>query len=143
MITVSAFRFGGCLLWLGGLLLGMGELPQQIEPGALGRTWAPAMKQGPPADFRPERPGALGDTSLTKVSYTGEIVPLFTAKCNLSGCHHAGSSHGDFTTYQAIYDHREEIVFFLETGFMPTVGTVTTEEIQLVKDWVSQGATSD
>lgn len=83
------------------------------------------------------------DCSTVSVSYTSNIKPLVASKCATSGCHAAGSSDGDFTSYSGLYtkyksgDLKKEVV---TNKSMPKNGSLSTTELQQFECWIAAGA---
>ncbi len=86
-------------------------------------------------------------------SFSANILPILTSRCALSGCHAAGDSHGvDFRTYDSLKagdegiliagDAREsEMVEEIVEGSMPPDGPpLDAAQIQLIIDWINEGA---
>lgn len=78
----------------------------------------------------------------TGISYANDIVPIFSANCNFSGCHGAGSSGRDWTKYADVKARAADIKTRTANRSMP-IGTgapLTTQQIQQIACWVDDGA---
>jgi hypothetical protein len=77
----------------------------------------------------------------TGVSYANEIVPIFNANCNFSGCHGAGTTGRDWTNFNDVKAKAHDIKSRTASRSMPIGGFVlTTDEIQKIGCWVDDGA---
>ncbi|MDA7979770.1 MAG: hypothetical protein MPJ50_13465 [Pirellulales bacterium] len=95
------------------------------------------------------------ESSESTISFSADIVPIFIAKCN--NCHVRGNRGGfSMANYQALMRGSgggivvrpnnvtgSRLVDVLETGDMPRGGTMTADEIQSIKTWISEGARFD
>ena len=81
------------------------------------------------------------DCSVPK-TFSANAAPVFQAKCALSGCHGAGSSNGpgELTTYQKIFNARNDIRNAVVTRLMPMGGSLTNEELNSIVCWIDNGA---
>ena len=78
------------------------------------------------------------------VSYSKEIVPIFNASCNLSGCHSAGTTGRDWTKFADVKANAENIKNRTGNKSMPIGGLVLTPtQIQLIACWVDDGANNN
>lgn len=74
-----------------------------------------------------------------KVTYTQHMKPLFTQKC--MACHNANTPERNWMDYKTAYNKRGQILRrVVVIKDMPRGFTMTDEERQLVKKWVTQGA---
>ena len=101
-------------------------------------------------------PAAAGRPSP---SFSADISPILTSRCATSGCHVAGGPHGvDLRTYDSLKaggddgaivtarDAKEsEIVKQIVQGRMPPPPEESLEaaQIQLIVDWINEGAQSN
>jgi hypothetical protein len=95
--------------------------------------------------------GPLPLTSLINLSecdtsgyYVDDIAPMMTSKCATSGCHDAGSSSGDFTTYigvKAKVDNGSMKNRVLDIKNMPPAGNpvLTQTELKRLDCWIKKG----
>lgn len=67
----------------------------------------------------------------------GQIKELFQAKCSGGSCHPA---NGELFNYSSAFNLRQEIKSRTQSGNMPKVGSLTTEEKALIACWVDDGA---
>ncbi len=85
---------------------------------------------------------AIGNIDCTTVTYSGTIAPLFASHCNTSGCHDAGSSDGDFTSYSKLKPYlndgsvRSEVI---TKQSMPEDGPLNSEQLAQVQCWLDDG----
>ena len=100
-----------------------------------------------------DNPAAAGRPSP---SFSVDILPILTSRCAFAGCHVAGGPDGiDLRTYDAVIageeddddtviagDAREsELVEQIVEGEMPPDGPpLPAAQIQLIIDWINQGA---
>ncbi len=76
--------------------------------------------------------------------YIGTIKPIIDSKCAIPGCHSAGSSAGDFTTYESMLPRLDNGRFkkrTLDQRDMPPQGSepLTEEELLLIECWINAG----
>lgn len=86
------------------------------------------------------------DCTGVSPSYNSEIKPIINANCISSGCHNAGSSNGDFTTYAGLKavastSTLESRVIINKT--MPPTGSLSLEDRKKIKCWISSGASNN
>ena len=83
------------------------------------------------------------DCNSIQSTYSSDIFPLVSAKCNSSGCHSAGSSRGDFTTYQGLKvkaDNGSLEKSVLLDKDMPPSGALSQDERNKIKCWLNNGS---
>lgn len=83
------------------------------------------------------------DCSGATPSYVSDIKPIINANCLSSGCHNAGSNHGDFTAYDGLKrvassGSLERKVVVEKT--MPVSSELSFEERKKIKCWINSGA---
>lgn len=83
------------------------------------------------------------DCSTSAPSYNNEIKLIINSNCLSSGCHDAGSSNGDYTTYSglqvvALSGSLERKVVINKT--MPVSGSLSYEDRKKIKCWISSGS---
>jgi hypothetical protein len=81
------------------------------------------------------------DCSVPK-TFSADAAPIFQAKCALSGCHGAGSSNGpgELTSYQKIFNARNDIRNAVVTRLMPQGGSLTDAQLNSIVCWIDNGA---
>ncbi len=86
---------------------------------------------------------ATVDQGDTGIDYNNDILPIFQAKCNFSGCH---PDNGDWFTYSTAKDHASLIKTRTGNGSMPKDdgvgkgGDLSADQIKLIACWVDGGA---
>ena len=95
------------------------------------------------------------DAGRTSPSFNADILPILTSRCAFAGCHVAGGPYGiDLRTYNTAIaggkdddtviagDAREsELVEVIIEGEMPPDGPpLPAAQIQLIIDWINEGA---
>ncbi|WP_258104230.1 hypothetical protein [Marinoscillum sp. MHG1-6] len=78
--------------------------------------------------------------SVSDVSFSQHLFPVIQASCNAVGCHDA-SSDPAFTTYESIAMSGESIVIKTQNRNMPPplFGSLTDEQIEIIRVWVEEG----
>jgi hypothetical protein len=77
------------------------------------------------------------------VKFSADVQPIINTTCAInSGCHATGSTNsgGPFTDYNLIFAKRSNIKFQVENGFMPKVGSLTTDQKNKIICWINSGA---
>ena len=77
------------------------------------------------------------------VSFVATIQPLINAHCAVSGCHVAGFTPGDFTSYAGIKLKAENgnlRLMVVDLKIMPPDSSITKDERKLIECWLNQGA---
>lgn len=84
---------------------------------------------------------------LDEISYTNDVVPILMNSCATTGCHSAeANANGmNFTNYDAVFEHREQIVKAIrhESGATPMpigANQLSTAQISAISCWIEQGA---
>ena len=75
--------------------------------------------------------------------FSTDVQPIFNTTCaNSSNCHGAGSTNsgGPLTDYNQIFAKRAEIKFQVSGGFMPKVGSITSDQKNKIICWINSGA---
>lgn len=93
------------------------------------------------------------DTTLDKVCFTQDVLPIFQNSCGTTGCHDAqrGKAGYTFTDYTSIMkaitpgNAQKSIAYKAITGkgfvqLMPPSGALTENERILIRVWIDQGA---
>ena len=83
------------------------------------------------------------DCTGVSPSYTSDVKPIINANCLSSGCHSAGSSNGDYTTYDglkkvALSGSLERRV--VTNKSMPVSSPLSLEDRKKIKCWISSGS---
>ena len=80
-------------------------------------------------------------------SYTLDIMPIFTAKCNFTGCHGTGTGRRDYTKFDNVKADAAEIKIRTANGTMPKNpkpgGSLSTDQINRIACWVDEGANNN
>ena len=79
-----------------------------------------------------------------EASYKDEILPIMQTSCT-PGCHEPGGvAPGDFNDYDAlkakVTDGQLESRAVVNQNMPPPPGTLSSEEIELIKCWINNGA---
>lgn len=154
-ILVSALLFAAC------------APTTALEPTALPPTQLPPTDVQPtdvlPTEVPPTELAATTDATLeptippldaSGVSFANDVQPILNSRC--ASCHGLERTSGDFdlTTYDLLMAGGEEglavlpgdaasspLVTLSESGNMPKNGPkLTPDQLQVMKDWVNQGA---
>lgn len=83
---------------------------------------------------------ATYETQVVVVSFAQDILPIFNEKCNSSGCHDPNSNYTDLTSYVQARANRFSIKDQILSGAMPSIGSLSQAQIDLIVAWVEQGA---
>jgi len=87
--------------------------------------------------------GDIGGNSGARVSFASDVKPLLDANCQVSGCHGSNGGIPSFETYDNISANAAKIKNRTGNGTMPPSSSdksLTTEQVQLIADWVDDGA---
>ena len=98
-------------------------------------------------------PGKDPNAPPQQVSFSGDLIPIFTKDCSLSGCHDAVPAHKPSLTpanaYNAITSGgyinlvvpTSSILYSeVKSGSMPPTGALKSTDIQKILDWIRIGA---
>jgi hypothetical protein len=98
-------------------------------------------------------PGADPNGPPQAVSFSGDIIPIFSKNCSLSGCHDAaGSQHPSLVAGQAynelmnggfvntIAPNTSAVYTLVKGGAMPPSGGMKAADVQKILDWIRNGA---
>jgi hypothetical protein len=77
---------------------------------------------------------------IPEVFYSNQIRPVINANCQISGCHGSNSSIPTFATYDDVKANAQGIKFRTSGKTMPPSGPLPDSEIELIANWVDQGA---
>jgi len=83
------------------------------------------------------------DCTNVPASYNDHIKPLVTTNCALPGCHAAGSSNGDYTTYaglKAVADNGKLEDRVIHDRDMPPGQPLSLDDRKKIKCWLNNGA---
>ena len=96
------------------------------------------------AEVKPPEPEEAG------ISFQNDILPILEKNCALAGCHVAGGAAGlDLTGYDSFEKSgtfvpgnakRSLVITRIDGGGMPPAGPLDDDLIDLVKDWIDEGA---
>ncbi len=88
--------------------------------------------------------GDIGSNSSgSRVSYADDIRPILDTNCQISGCHGSNGGIPDFSTYEAVSANAANIKSRTGNETMPPASSgksLSTDEIQMIADWVDDGA---
>jgi len=97
-------------------------------------------------------PGQDPNGPPQQVSFSGDLVPIFTANCALSGCHD-GTAHNPNLTASGAYNGimsggyvntlipTSSILYSeVKSGSMPPAGALKATDTQKILDWIRNGA---
>lgn len=84
--------------------------------------------------------GNGGSGSTTDVSLSTDVIPIIDGNCAVSGCHVTGRTSPDLSSSSGIIANASRVKAEVVSGRMPRGGSLTNEEINLISDWVDQGA---
>ena len=84
------------------------------------------------------------------ISFQNDIFPILEENCALAGCHVAGGAAGlDLTGYDSFEKSgafvpgnakRSLVIIRIDGGGMPPAGPLDDDLVELVKDWINEGA---
>ena len=87
------------------------------------------------------------------VSFSGDLIPIFTSNCALSGCHDAVPTHKPSLVAENAYNSlidggyvntavpiASTIYLEIKSGSMPPSGALKASDTQKVLDWIRNGA---
>lgn len=77
---------------------------------------------------------------VPEVFYSNQIRPILDANCQNSNCHGGNSNIPTFATYADVSAKADRIKFRTGNGTMPPNGPLANSDVQLIADWVDQGA---
>jgi hypothetical protein len=98
-------------------------------------------------------PGSDPNGPPQAVSFSGDILPLFSKNCTTSGCHDAVPGHkpslvpsnaysaltsGGYVN--ALVPNQSTIYLVVKTGEMPPTGALKSSDVQKILDWIRNGA---
>ena len=84
------------------------------------------------------------------ISFQNDILPILEKNCALAGCHVAGGAAGlDLTGYDSFEKSgafvpgnakKSLVIIRIDGGGMPPAGPLDDDLVDLVKDWIDEGA---
>ena len=77
---------------------------------------------------------------VTEVSYANQVRPIIDTNCQISNCHGSQSGIPTFATYNDVLSNAAGIQARTTGKTMPPTGPLPDDEIQLIADWIDQGA---
>lgn len=77
---------------------------------------------------------------IPEVFYANQIRPIIDINCQISPCHGSNTSIPTFATYDDVKAKAERIKVTTGNKSMPRNGFLSDNEINLIADWVDQGA---
>jgi hypothetical protein len=80
-------------------------------------------------------------SSTTGITYNGDILTIFQAKCLLPTCHlNNENGMGNWGIYSQAFSKRAEIKSRTQSGDMPRTGSLSDDQKALIACWVDGGA---
>lgn len=86
-------------------------------------------------------------TCLDEISYANDVKPILMNSCATAACHSAeANANGmNFTNYDAVFEHREQIVKAIrfDSGVTPMpigANQLSPGQISAISCWIEQGA---
>ncbi len=83
------------------------------------------------------------DCSTINSTYSSGVKPIMDGYCLSSGCHNAGSTNGDFTTYAGVkakVDNGSLEKRVLKSRNMPPSGALHMDNLKRIKCWLNSSA---
>jgi hypothetical protein len=82
------------------------------------------------------------DCSGAAKTFSGDVNPIVTSTCAVSGCHASGSTNGPgaLTNYNQVFNARSAIRTAVANGTMPKTGSLTTAQKNAILCWIDNGA---
>ena len=77
---------------------------------------------------------------IPEVFYANQIKPIIDTNCQVSSCHGSNSAIPSWETYAEVKAKAGLIKTRTSDKSMPPNGTLSNNDIQLIADWVDQGA---
>lgn len=74
------------------------------------------------------------------VSYSASIRPIIDTNCQVTGCHGSNTSIPSWATYNDVKNGAAFIKARTSAGTMPPINPLDASDVQLIADWVDQGA---
>jgi hypothetical protein len=76
-------------------------------------------------------------------AYNADIKPIVQGNCNTAGCHGAGSSNGDYTTYAGLKAAADNGSLDEQVNIekkMPPTGKLPLDSRKKIRCWIDAGA---
>lgn len=83
------------------------------------------------------------DCNSISAGYNADIKPIMQNNCNASGCHAAGSSNGDYTTYAGLKAAADNGSLDEQVNIkksMPPTGKLPLDSRKKIRCWIEAGA---
>jgi len=110
------------------------------------RPTTPTQTPPPPVAVAEAEP----EVEEAGISFQNDILPILEENCALAGCHVAGGAAGlDLTGYDSFEKsgafvpgnaRKSLVIIRINGGGMPPAGPLDDDLIDLVKDWIDEGA---
>lgn len=84
--------------------------------------------------------GSVEILEIPIVSFATQVDPIIQASCQVSSCHGENSNIPSFADYAEISAKADRIMARTGDGSMPPAGPLAATDVQLIADWVEQGA---
>jgi hypothetical protein len=78
--------------------------------------------------------------AVQEVFYANQIRPILDNNCQRSPCHGSNGNIPSFETYSDVKARADRIKARTVAGTMPPSGPLSNADVQLIADWVDQGA---
>ncbi|MES2780247.1 MAG: hypothetical protein V4651_10165 [Bacteroidota bacterium] len=80
-------------------------------------------------------------TTGTVVTYTSDIQPLIAANCAVPGCHVAGATFPDLSSYTGLKNNITAVkTRAIDQQTMPAAGPMSSADIAKLQSWIDAGA---
>lgn len=77
---------------------------------------------------------------IPEVFYANQIRPIIDTNCQVSNCHGSNGNIPTFATYADVQAKADRIKARTGAGTMPPSGPLASADVQMIADWVDQGA---
>lgn len=95
------------------------------------------------ASCKKEKKEEVIDCTGVSPSYNSHVKPIINGNCLSSGCHNAGSSNGDYTSYsglKAVASSGTLESRVVTNKTMPATSPLSLEDRKKIKCWINSGA---
>jgi len=90
-------------------------------------------------EYNVEEVSNIDETSCDPaISFINDVKPIIDNNC--IECHIPGNQFPDLTNYNSIRNNANSIKIQVTNRTMPIGGSLTNEEIELIKCWIDNGA---